>query len=137
MQPDPDTMQKFLLDLFGNQLRGQVELAWCGASDGTLRHAELFHLDYFDDLIERAAEVNSVEGQNVYFGAALRKPETLASRRCSDEDVLCATAYWCDLDDANAVATARKKSGNAPANIGVITGRHPTKPPLYCGWRPL
>ena len=125
MKPDPQAMEQFLLHLFGNQMCGQVELAWRDAADSKVRHAQLFHLDNLDDLIARADEVNTVEGQNTYFGAALRKPDMPPFGRCSDEDVLCATAFWADLDDAEAVAGARGKSGRCPANVAVITGRHP------------
>ena len=124
MKPDPHTIEKFLSHLFANQLQGQVELAWCDAG-GAIKHAELFHLDCLDDMVAKAASINATEGQNVYFGAALRKTDTPPFGRCSDEDVLCATAYWADLDDAAAVAGARKKSGQAPANLACVTGRHP------------
>ena len=76
MLPDPEVMQRFLLHLFGNQMRGQVELAWRNANTGQINQALLFHLDNLDELVERAVEVNTVEGQNVYIGAALRTPET-------------------------------------------------------------
>jgi hypothetical protein len=125
MKPDPQVMENFLLHLFGNQTRGMVELAWRDANDGKVRHAELFHLDNLDELIARAVEVNSIEGQSTYFSASLRKPETAPFGRASDSDVLCAPAFWADLDDAEAVANARKHSGKAPPNIAVITGRHP------------
>ncbi len=45
MTPDPEVMDRFLSHLFGNQLRGLVELAWRDPQDGKLKHAQLFDLD--------------------------------------------------------------------------------------------
>ncbi len=134
MKPDPEIMDRFLSHLFGNELRGLVELAWRDPQDGKLRHAQLFHLDSLDKLIAKAVEVNSAEGANTYIGAALRHPNTAPFGRTSDDDFLCAPAYWADLDDAEAVKTARQKCGRAPANIGVITGRTP-HPRAQLYWR--
>jgi len=76
MKPDPEIMDRFLSHLFGNELRGLVELAWRDPQDGKLRHAQLFRLDDLDALIAKAVEVNSVEGANAYIGAAIRHPNT-------------------------------------------------------------
>ena len=51
MKPDPEVMGRFLSHLFGNELRGLIELAWRDPQDGKLRHAQLFHLDNLDALI--------------------------------------------------------------------------------------
>ena len=134
MTPDPEVMDRFLAHLFGNELRGLAELAWRDPQDGKLRHAQLFHLDNLDTLIAKAVEVNSEEGANTYVGAALRHPNTAPFARASDDDFLCAPAYWADLDDAEAVKTAKQKCGRAPANIGVITGRTP-HPRAQLYWR--
>ena len=125
MEPDPEVMMQFVLRLFGNQMTGAAELAWRDAKDGKVRHGQLFQLDDLDALVEKAAEINAVEGQNAYVGAALRKPEGPPFGRASDADVQCATAFWADLDTAEAVKTARMKSGNTPANCAVVTGRRP------------
>ena len=125
MKPEPEVMQQFILRLFGNQMTGAVELAWRDAKDGKVRHGQLFQLDDLDALVENAAEMNAVEGQNVYVGAALRKPEGPPFGCASDADVQCATAFWADLDTAEAVKAARGKCDTTPANIAVITGRHP------------
>ena len=134
MEPDPEIMDRFLSHLFGNELHGLVELAWRDPQDGKLRHAQLFDLDSLDKLIAKAVEVNSHEGANTYVGAGLRHPNTAPFARASDDDFLCAPAYWADLDDAEAVKTARQKCGRAPANIGVITGRTP-HPRAQLYWR--
>jgi hypothetical protein len=73
MKPDPEIMDRFLSHIFGNELRGLVELAWRDPQDGKLRHAQLFRLDDLDALIAKAVEVNSQEGANAYVGAATQK----------------------------------------------------------------
>ncbi|MCZ6495910.1 MAG: primase alpha helix C-terminal domain-containing protein [Alphaproteobacteria bacterium] len=125
MEPHPEIMDLFLTRLFGNELRGLVELAWRDPQDGKLRHAQLFRVDDLDALVEKAVEVNGHEGANCYIGAAIRHPDTAPFARASDDDFLCAPALWVDLDDGEAVRTARQKCGRAPPNIGVITGRIP------------
>ncbi len=125
MTPDPEVMDRFLTRLFGNELCGLVELAWRDPQNGKLRHAQLFPLDNLDALVAKAVEVNAYNGANIYVGAAIRKPDTAPFARAGDDDFLCAPAFWADLDDAEAVATAKQKCGRAPANVGVITGRHP------------
>ncbi len=134
MKPDPEVMGRFLNHLFGNELRGLVELAWRDPQDGKLRHAQLFHLENLDALITKAVEINSHEGANAYVGAAVRHPNTAPFARANDDDFLCAPAYWADLDDAAAVKTAKQKCGRAPANLGVITGRtpHPRAQLYWC-----
>ncbi len=111
MKPDPEVMDRFLKHYFGNELCGLVELAWRDSQDGKLRHAQLFDLDSLDALVTKAVEVNSEEGANAYIGAALRHPNTALFARASDDDFLCAPAYWADLDDAEAVKTAKQKCG--------------------------
>ena len=127
-------MDRFLSHLFGNELRGLVELAWRDPQGGKLRHAQLFHLDDLDALIAKAVEVNTQEGTNAYIGAAIRHPNTAPFARAGDDDFLCAPAYWADLDDGEAVKTAKQKCGRAPANLGVITGRTP-HPRAQLYWR--
>ena len=125
MNSDPDTMMKFLLRLFGNQMTGGVELAWSDPAKGRICHGQMFQLDDLEQLVEAADKANRVEGTNCYIGAALRKPGGPPFGRGGDDDVIAATAYWADLDTAEAVKAARKNSGDTPANIAVITGRHP------------
>ena len=88
MSPDPGQIFEFLDHLFGDALAGRVELAWTDAGDGKLRHARTFSLDDLETLVDEATKVNSVEDQNVYIGAALRKPDTPPFGRCKDEDFL-------------------------------------------------
>ncbi len=74
MTPDPEIMDCFLAHLFGNELRGLVELAWRDPQDGKLKHAQLFDLDSLDKLIAKAVEVNNHEGANTYIGVAYATP---------------------------------------------------------------
>ena len=134
MKPDPEIMDRFLSHIFGNELRGLVELAWRDPQDGKLRHAQLFQLDSLDALVAKAVEVNSHEGANTYVGASIRHPNTAPFARTNDDDFLCAPAYWADLDDSEAVKTAKQKCGRAPTNLGVITGRTP-HPRAQLYWR--
>jgi KaiC/GvpD/RAD55 family RecA-like ATPase len=133
-EPDPVAMAALLDHLFRDELGGLVELAWTDAQDGKLRHAQLFKVDEIDDLVAKAVEVNSVEGQNAYFGAALRKLATRPFARATDHDFLAAPAFWADLDDDQAVAQAEIRYNSAPPTIGVITGRKP-HPRVQLWWR--
>ena len=98
MCPDPEMMLAFVDHLFGGDLDGLhdglVELAWTNATNGKLSRAQLFGTDEFDELVERAAVLNQVEGTNAYLGAALRKHDTERSARCTDEHFLAATALF-------------------------------------------
>ena len=86
LEPDADAMIGLLEHLFGGDLDGchdgLVELAWTGTGDGDINHAALYGTDQFEELVDHAVAVNSVPGQNVYFGAALRKPEAQRSACC-------------------------------------------------------
>jgi hypothetical protein len=134
IKPDPVAMAALLEHLFGDELEGLIELAWTDAQDGKLRHALLFKVDEIDDLVAKAVEVNSVKGQNAYFGAALRKQGTCPFARAGDEDVMAAPAFWADLDDGQAVVRAKTRYNGAPPTIGVITGRKP-HPRAQLWWR--
>ncbi len=133
MKPDPEVMGRFLNHLFGNELRGLVELAWRDPQDGKLRHAQLFHLDNLDSLIAKAVEVNSQAGANAYVGAAVRHPNTAPFARANDDDFLCAPAYWADLDDAAAVKTAKQKCGRAPPKYRTLRARRRPRLSLRAG----
>ena len=76
MKPNPDLMREHIDHLFSECLEGRVELAWTDSTDGKLRHAHTYALDALDTLIDDATKENSVEGQNVYIGAALRGQDT-------------------------------------------------------------
>jgi hypothetical protein len=130
VEPDAGQMLRHVQHLFGGDLdgchEGRIELAWTDGRDGRLCHADLFGTDQLEDLVERAARENSIPGQNVYVGQALRKPDIAPCGRCSDDNFLALTAFYADLDD-DVIATARisyRHRGCPPTGV-VVTGRHP------------
>lgn len=137
-QPDRLAMAAHLNHLFAGFLDGAhdgaIELAWTDAQDGRLRHAEMFHTDDLDHVAERAVEINAVPGQNVYIGAALRKPGTFPASRAEDDDYYCSTAYYADLDDEGAAELVKSKYRGCMPTLAVVTGRTPhTRVQLW--WR--
>ena len=125
MTPNSDDMLQHLLHLFGDQQQGRVELAWRCARRGTLCEAQSYDLGCLEDLVMVACSHNEIEGQNVYIGAALRKPDSAPFGRATDADFYAAPANWCDLDEPGACARVRELCGNTPATLAVMTGRKP------------
>jgi hypothetical protein len=139
MQPDAAAMRDHLRHLFA-RLRegcesGRVELAWTDPRDKSLRYAVTFDLSDLDALVDRAIRENSVRGQNIYIGAALRKPGTPAWGRCNDSDFFSLPCFYTDIDDnVTASAAAKYRERGCPPSAVVITGRHPhVRAQLY--WR--
>jgi hypothetical protein len=130
IEPDPAQMRRHVGHLFEGWLdgchEGKIELAWTDSQDGKLRHAAIFGTDELDELVEKAAVENRKPGQNVYIGAALRKPEIAPFGRCRDDEFYALSCYYADLDD-DVIATASinyRHRGCPPTGV-VITGRHP------------
>ena len=129
LEPDAGQMLFHTEHLFGGDLdgchQGLIELAWTDPTNGNMSHATLYGTDQLDSLVERGVELNRVPGQNVYIGAALRRPGTPASGRCGDDDFFALTAFYADLDDE--VETARKlyRERRCPPTAVVVTGRQP------------
>lgn len=137
-QPDAAAMAAHLNHLFDGFLDGahdgMIELAWTDAADGRLRHAEMFGTDDMERIAERAAVLNAVPGQNVYVGAALRKPGTFPGGRAEDEDYYCTTAFYADLDDEGAADLVKSRYRGCMPTMAVVTGRTPhTRVQLW--WR--
>ena len=130
IEPHADQMLRHLEHLFAGDLdgchEGKVELAWTDGNDGKLRHAAIFGTDQVDEMVERAVTVNTMPGQNVYVGQALRDPGIPPFGRCKDEDFFALTTFYVDLDD-DVVATARinYRHRGCPPTAVVVTGRHP------------
>ena len=139
MEPDAAMMRRHVGHLFDGWLDGcqdgQVELAWTNQIDGKLKHAAIFGTDQLDQLVERAVVENRKEGQNLYIGQALRKPDIPPFGRCKDDDFYALTAFYTDIDDdvLLAAATRYKSLGCVPTAM-VITGRHP-HPRAQMLWR--
>jgi RecA-family ATPase len=139
VEPDPVQMRRHVSHLFEGWLdgcqEGRIELAWTDGRDGRLKHAAIFGTDQLDELVERAVAENRRPGQNVYIGAALRKPDTAPFGRCGDEDFFALTAYYVDIDDdVTQAAAAKCRERGCPPTAVVITGRHPhVRAQLY--WR--
>ena len=111
--------------LFLDQMTGLVELAWTDADQSAPRHAQLFGTDQLDELVEKAAALNS-ERRNVYIGAALRKDSTPPFGRTNGVDFLAATALWADLDDPGGTVRAYHLQGACrAADLVVVTGTKP------------
>jgi hypothetical protein len=134
VEPDAEGMLAHCHHLFGECLDGRIELAWTDATHGKLRHAKLFGIDELDELVTQALEVNRA-GSNVYVGAALRKSDA-PDGRCTDTHFLALPAFYCDIDAAGALETARElyRRAGCPPTASVVTGRHPhTRCQLF--WR--
>lgn len=138
LKPNTELMRKHLEHLFLGYLDGchdgLIEIAWTDTADGKLRHARLFGTDQIEDAIACAAEQNAIRGQNVYFGAALRKKDVADNHRAADEDILALTAYYVDIDDAVAARTYEEKYKDCPPTCVVVTGSTP-HPRLQLWWR--
>ncbi|MGB0854891.1 MAG: AAA family ATPase [Pikeienuella sp.] len=139
MQADEDAIRQHLEWLFGGYLDGRhdglVEIAWTDAESKRLTHAALFTTDQLDEAAAKAVEVNSVPNQNVYVGAALRKPGTAPFARTNDTDFYALPAYYVDLDDPGAADAVKDKYQHCPPQLAVVTGKEPhTRAQLW--WRP-
>jgi len=138
IEPDADQMTQHLELLFGGDLGGKhdglIEIAWRDANTGNLSKAELFGTGNIEDAVEKAVEVNRVHGQNVYVGAALRKPSTAPFARCEDEDFYALPAYYADLDDDGVAASAKERYAHCKPSAVVITGASPY-PRAQLWWR--
>ena len=120
-------------DLGGNH-DGLIEIAWRDANSGKLSKAELFGTDKIEEAVAKAVEANRVHGQNVYVGAALRKPGTAPFGRCTDDDFYALTAYYADLDDDGVAASAKERYAHCRPSFVVITGASPY-PRAQLWWR--
>lgn len=137
-EPHEDHIRRHLEHLFGGYLdgaqHGRIEIAWTDPASGDLNQARWFGTDELEEIVEFVVETNRHEGKNTYVGAALRKPDTAPFGRASDEDFYCLTAFYADLDDAEAVRSAPERYKNCPPTAVVWTGRKPG-PRQQLWWR--
>ena len=127
-------MERHIAHLFADAPDGRIEIAWTDPVSRKLCHGRSFRVEDADEAVEKAAQENATEGQNVYVGAALRRPDSAPFARAKDDDFFSAPAYWVDLDDAEAVRSAKAKTSAAPPTLAVITGRKP-QPRAQLWWR--
>lgn len=126
--PDTEQMLAHVKLLFGECMAdGQIELAWTGPrdEDRDVRHAQLFDVADYHEFAARAAEINSFKGQNVYIGAALRKPDAAKGKRAGGADCLFLPALYADFDDPGAAESAREKTKHIQPSFIVTTGEIP------------
>ena len=137
-EPHEDHIRQHLEHLFGGYLdgaqHGRIEIAWTDPIGGRLNQARWFGTNELDEAAEFAVETNRQEGKNTYVGAALRKPDTAPFGRADDEDFYCLTAFYADLDDADAVRGARERYKHCPPTAAVWTGKTPG-PRQQLWWR--
>ena len=104
---------------------GLVEIAWGtfdpAAGRPLIDHARLFALGEIDQAVALAARVNAV-GNQVYVGAALRKPETARNRRTGKSSFYGSFFAWTDEPDWSAV---KAHTADCPADLITCTGREP------------
>lgn len=128
LQPNAvHTRQHFELLFHSHAIDGRFELAWSEPA-GALKHAG----QYLPNEIEAAtieAVLHTNAGCNTYVGGAIRKPDIFPVGRASDDEVMCTTALWADLDDGQAVTRASAKLfdvGLRPSFV-VFTGSVPSQ----------
>lgn len=125
MKPDILSIKSHINFLFQNQTIGKIEIAYTPPHTGAVNKAQYFDVTDIEGAAKFAFEQNSIEGVNVYIGAAIRHPDTAPFGRSDHNDFYKATAIWCDLDDANAAKEAKDKYKDLPPSFVVVTGRHP------------
>lgn len=133
-EPDTVSMLAHVEHLFGGFLDGfhdgLVELAWTQSTPNAegrypLNQAAFFRTDQLEELVEKAAALNSVPMCNVYIGAALRHPDTFPGKRAGNEDAWCLTSVYSDFDDHGAATGAKDKWADAKPTFIVRTGNVP------------
>ena len=133
LAPDAGQMHAHLDHLFADAGDGLIELAWNEAGTNEVRKA-WHYANTPDDRAQLiamacAAGVNAKPGQNVYVGAALRRPGMPKGKRAGDNDFLALPALYADLDEEGAAdgawrtCTAR---GCPPTGV-IVTGEVPAK----------
>jgi hypothetical protein len=127
LRPDEATILEHLTALFGRATSGKIELAWTPSNTRAITNSEYFDVGDIDLAAERAVEINSTFGQNLYIGAALRKPDTAPMGRSDDGDFHEAWALHADCDTPDQIKSAKQayQAAGMPPPIVCITGRVP------------
>jgi len=143
LEPDANAMRIHLERMFGGDLdgaqNGLIELAWTASTPDkqgrhALKHAVMFGTDRLDECVAEAVRQNSIPGQNVFIGAALRKPDTPPFGRGEDSDFYAATSLWIDIDEQAAAEKLVERFSRCPPTTIVVTGRAPHIR-VQCWWR--
>jgi hypothetical protein len=128
-EPNKDDIDTFFERLFSHvTIDGCIEIAYTLPDTGAINNARMFKVEDYADAADFAYQTSRKEGQNVYFGVGIRKPDT-PQARANDDDVIALTLLCADFDDEGGLDAATKHAkelGIAPP-IGVITGREPHK----------
>ena len=122
LEPDDDTIYRFLGWWFAGCNRGLIELGWTDERGGTLNRFRQFELDDLAAATRFAAETNTRPGCSIYF-----RPATVGNGQqfTHDTDVVQIPGCWADCDTEAAVARALASPDIMPSGQ-VITGRVPT-----------
>lgn len=126
--PNKEQMMLHVQRLFGDCMQdGLLELSWTGPreKDRDVRSSQLFDITDLDELVEKAFSINSFSGQNVFIGAAVRKPSTTDGFRTSDADALYLPVLYADLDDPGAAESALAVCQTLKPTLIVTTGKTP------------
>jgi hypothetical protein len=133
LAPDVVQMHAHIEHLFGDAGDGLIELAWNEAGTNEVKKAWHYANTPNDRaqlvVMAGAFGVNAKPGQNVYVGAALRRPGMPKDKRANDGDFFALPALYADLDAAGApdgawrTCTAR----GCPPTCVVVTGTVPSK----------
>ncbi len=126
--PNKEFMLAHVEHLFGDCIEdGLIELAWTGPrnEDREVCYAQHFDVSDYHDLVDRAYEINSFHGSNVYIGAGLRKASTQKGMRTKDSHVEMLPALYIDLDKPGMAEAAREKVKHIQPTMIVTTGRIP------------
>jgi hypothetical protein len=133
LAPDAVRMHVHLDHLFGDAGDGLIELAWNETGTSEVRRAWHYPNTPGDraQLITMAcaAGVNARPGQNVYIGAALRRPGMSKGKRASDGDFFALPALYADFDEEGAADGAWRTctARGCPPTCVVVTGTVPSK----------
>lgn len=127
MTPDIAAIEAFLERLYSHvTIDGCIEIAYTLPDTGNPNQARMFPVDDYAIAAEFAAQMSAVEGQNVYLGVGIRRPD-MPHARAKDEDVVALTALFADFDEDGQAATAKTiaEACSLRPPIAVVTGKHP------------
>ena len=125
--PDIDSVHAFFERMFSHvSIDGQIEIAFNLADDNKPNQARMFNVEDYMDAADFVIDTNKHEGQNVYFGPALRHPGC-GNNRASDTDCIALLALFADFDKEGAMedAVEQMKDIGLRAPVATITGRDP------------